>query len=243
MSVEMIVQLQEARLALPLLDQEQRKALVSRVLRELGALQTDVLKKVNPSKCSWLDDLVVILSASIPRIAVMTDREFQHLLTELEKLLATLDDMGRKSRTHKRNPSKGALMRVLIVQSEPVLAQFVEDVALGEGFEIAGIARNANEALELAPEADIAILDVSRGEQMTGRELANELVNRFEIGVIQLAGDTRVNGNGTPTDDVNVPPSAQKIVDGLRLAAMWRRKRHPVSRSGKLPEKSRGNLQ
>lgn len=133
-------------------------------------------------------------------------------------------------------------MRVLIVENEPALAQLVEDVALAEGFEIAGIARNATEALELAPEADIAILDVSPADQLTGRELAKELVNRFEIGVIQLAGDPRRIANQT-ADDAKRPPNAQKIVDGLRLAAMWRRKRRPLPRPDKARNKYSGSLQ
>ncbi|MDM9621907.1 hypothetical protein A6U87_20435 [Rhizobium sp. AC44/96] len=96
MSLEMIVQLQEARLALPLLDREQRKVLMSRVVCELDALREDVLWKVKPGKCFWLDNLVAIVSASTHEIASMSDGEFQHLLTELEKLVATLDGLGPK---------------------------------------------------------------------------------------------------------------------------------------------------
>jgi response regulator of citrate/malate metabolism len=46
-------------------------------------------------------------------------------------------------------------MRVLIVEDEPAIAQDIEDIALSEGFTIAGIATNAREAMELAPEADV----------------------------------------------------------------------------------------
>ncbi|MDM9621908.1 hypothetical protein A6U87_20440 [Rhizobium sp. AC44/96] len=134
-------------------------------------------------------------------------------------------------------------MRVLIVENEPALAQLVEDVALAEGFEIAGIARNATEALELAPETDIAILDVSPADQLTGRELARELVNRFEIGVIQLAGDSHSIANQTAADEAKGPPNAQKIVEGLRLAAMWRRKIRSHPRPDKARDKYSGNLQ
>ena len=50
-------------------------------------------------------------------------------------------------------------MRLLIVEDEPGIALMMEDVAIDAGFEIAGIAGNMSEALELGSEADIAIID------------------------------------------------------------------------------------
>ncbi|MGZ2433003.1 hypothetical protein [Rhizobium redzepovicii] len=60
-------------------------------------------------------------------------------------------------------------MRLLIVVDELGIALVIEDVAMGAGFEIAGIAGNMSEALDLGAEADIAIIDVRLGDGLRGR--------------------------------------------------------------------------
>lgn len=66
-------------------------------------------------------------------------------------------------------------MRLLIVEDEPGIALAIEDIAIDAGLEIAGVARNMPEALELAPEADIAIIDIRLGDGLTGPSVARAL--------------------------------------------------------------------
>jgi len=114
-------------------------------------------------------------------------------------------------------------MRVLIVEDEPAIAQDIEAIALSEGFAIAGIATNAREAMELAPEADVAILDVRLTDGLTGPEIAKELVYRFRIGVVYLTGNPDLLADQNVVNVVAKPPDKQKVIQGLRMAAAWRR--------------------
>jgi DNA-binding response OmpR family regulator len=124
-------------------------------------------------------------------------------------------------------------MRVLIVEDEPAIAQDIEEIALAEGFAIAGLAGNAREAMELAPETDIAILDVRLADGLTGPEIAKELINGFGIGVVYLTGNPDLVAGKDGVDVVTKPLNPKKVIDGLRLAAAWRneRMRRPVSAS------------
>ena len=116
-------------------------------------------------------------------------------------------------------------MRVLIVEDEPTIAQDIENIALAEGFAVAGLARNAREAIELAPETDIAVLDIRLADGLTGPEIAKELINRFGIGVIYLTGNPDLVVDKDVIDVVCKPLNPQRVVDGLRLAAAWRKER------------------
>jgi DNA-binding response OmpR family regulator len=122
-------------------------------------------------------------------------------------------------------------MRVLIVEDEPAIAQDVEDIALAEGFAIAGLAVNAREAMELAPETDIAVLDVRLADGLTGPEIARELINRFGIAVVYLTGNPDLVEGKDGIDVVTKPLNSQKVVAGLRLAAAWRNERTRGPRS------------
>ncbi|MDM9646162.1 MULTISPECIES: response regulator [unclassified Rhizobium] len=116
-------------------------------------------------------------------------------------------------------------MRVLIVEDEPAFALMVEDIAMAEGFEIAGIARNTAEAMELAPEADIAILDVRLADGLTGPEIARHLVEHFNVGIVYLTGNPDLVGDRDGVHVVVKPPSVPSVVDGLRQAAAWHSRR------------------
>jgi DNA-binding response OmpR family regulator len=116
-------------------------------------------------------------------------------------------------------------MRVLIVEDEPAFALMVEDIAMAEGFEIAGIARNTAEAMELAPEADIAILDVRLADGLTGPEIARHLVEHFKVGIVYLTGNPDLVEDRDGVHVVVKPPSVPSVVDGLRQAAAWHSRR------------------
>ncbi|MFK0332952.1 response regulator [Rhizobium sp. NPDC090275] len=116
-------------------------------------------------------------------------------------------------------------MRVLIVEDEPAFALTVEDIAIAEGFEIAGIARNTAEAMELARETDIAVLDVRLADGLTGPDIAAQLAERFDVGIVYLTGNPDLISDKEGVHVVVKPPSAAGVVDGLRKAAAWRSRR------------------
>lgn len=114
-------------------------------------------------------------------------------------------------------------MRLLIVEDEPGIALMMEDVAIDAGFEIAGIAGNMSEALELGSEADIAIIDVRLGDGLTGPSIARALFSGFGLGVVYFTVNPGLIEN--PEAVVTKPASPEGIVDALSMAAQNARAR------------------
>ncbi len=119
-------------------------------------------------------------------------------------------------------------MRLLIVEKEPALALAIEGIAIPEGFEIAGIATNTSEAIELGPEADAAIIDVRLGDGLTGPSIARALFAGFGLSVAYLSADPDIfedaKGGG--------PISPERIRKALSLAAKSAREQMLQDRSG-----------
>ena len=84
-------------------------------------------------------------------------------------------------------------MRLLIVEDEVDVALTIEDVALGLGFEVVGIATNMQEALEIAPETEIALVDLRLADGITGPAIARALVAGWNIGVVFVTGSPELN--------------------------------------------------
>ncbi|MBB3917315.1 response regulator [Rhizobium fabae] len=114
-------------------------------------------------------------------------------------------------------------MRLLIVEDEPGIALMMEDVAIDAGFEIAGIAGNISEALELGSVADIAIIDVRLGDGLTGPSIARALFSGFGLGVVYFTVNPGLIEN--PEAVVTKPASPEGIVDALSMAAQNARAR------------------
>ncbi|GAA3065446.1 hypothetical protein GCM10010520_11550 [Rhizobium viscosum] len=112
-------------------------------------------------------------------------------------------------------------MRLLIVEDEPRTALAIEEIAIAAGFEIAGIATNSSEALELGPEADVAIIDARLGDGLTGPSIARALFAGFGLGVAYLTADPDI------VKDVNgqVAISPERVREALCLAARNARER------------------
>ena len=109
-------------------------------------------------------------------------------------------------------------MRLLIVEDEPEIALMIEDVAVGAGFEITGIAGNKSEALELGSEADIAIIDVRLGDGITGPSIARAIFSGFGLGVAYFTVAPSLIENPEGRAVVTIPESPERIVDALSMA-------------------------
>jgi aspartyl-tRNA synthetase len=81
---------------LPFLDKRDRLGLITSVLSELQTQRNNVLSRVRPEKCFWIDTLIFSTSSALSEIASMDDAEFELVLTEFERLLETLDTLDVK---------------------------------------------------------------------------------------------------------------------------------------------------
>ncbi|GGD96770.1 MULTISPECIES: hypothetical protein [Rhizobium] len=99
MATTLITEIQQAQTRLPFLSRADRGALIVRILHELKAHRREALGNVPAERCVWIDTLIASVSSTISEIVSMQDAEFNRVLNEFEKLMATLDDI---SHTKKR---------------------------------------------------------------------------------------------------------------------------------------------
>ncbi|OAV55419.1 hypothetical protein A6U98_03945 [Rhizobium sp. WYCCWR10014] len=101
MATTLITEIQQAQTRLPLLSRADRGALIVRILRELKTHRREVLGDVPAERCVWIDKLIASVSSTISEIANMQDAEFNRVLNEFEKLMATLDDISHAQKRSK----------------------------------------------------------------------------------------------------------------------------------------------
>ena len=79
---------------------------------------------------------------------------------------------------------------ILIVEDEALVASYIEEVLGESGFDVAGIAASAPEALSLAAESDpdLALVDIRLTGPIDGIELACQLRTKFAVPAIFLSG-------------------------------------------------------
>lgn len=90
-----------------------------------------------------------------------------------------------------RNPESKAAgkHRVLIVEDELFIALDLEATVKAMGFDVAGLATGKDQAMELAPAADIAFVDVNLSDGPTGPEIGRRLVEEFGVTVVFMTGN------------------------------------------------------
>ena len=87
-------------------------------------------------------------------------------------------------------PDRSKPISILIVEDEALIASYIGDVLAESGFQVAGIAASAREALSLAAEGrpSLALVDIRLTGPMDGVELACLLRQRFDLPAIFLSG-------------------------------------------------------
>lgn len=80
--------------------------------------------------------------------------------------------------------------RVLLVEDEAVTALALEQILLGGGYEVCGIASTAAGAKSLAQSTrpDVAVVDVRLRDGVTGHSAAMEIQTRLKIPVVLTSG-------------------------------------------------------
>ncbi|MBY3032724.1 response regulator [Rhizobium leguminosarum] len=86
--------------------------------------------------------------------------------------------------------------RVLIVEDEFLIALDLEATVEGMGMQVAGLANDCEQALRLAPLADIALVDVNLADGPTGPEIGRRLAREHGIAVVFMTGNPEVVADG-----------------------------------------------
>ncbi|SCB59010.1 Response regulator receiver domain-containing protein [Rhizobium aethiopicum] len=86
--------------------------------------------------------------------------------------------------------------RVLIVEDEFLIALDLGATVEGIGMQVAGLANDREQALRLAPLADIAFVDVNLADGPTGPELGRRLAEEHGIAVVFMTGNPETVADG-----------------------------------------------
>jgi DNA-binding response OmpR family regulator len=79
---------------------------------------------------------------------------------------------------------------ILIVEDDPFVASFIEEILTESGLRVVGIASTGNEALSLAEEIrpHLALVDIRLSGPLDGIELACLMRDKFDVPAIFLSG-------------------------------------------------------
>ncbi|ABC93452.1 putative two-component response regulator protein (plasmid) [Rhizobium etli CFN 42] len=86
--------------------------------------------------------------------------------------------------------------RVLIVEDEFLIALDLGATVEGMGMQVAGLANDREQALRLAPLADIAFVDVNLADGPTGPEIGRRLAQEHGIAVVFMTGNPETVADG-----------------------------------------------
>jgi CheY-like chemotaxis protein len=105
--------------------------------------------------------------------------------------------------------------RVLVVEDEPLIAMHVEDVLVGLGCDVVGMASNTSQAMAIlgVKSVDVAVLDINLGSNETSYPIADALAER-SVPFVLLSGYSRTGQRAKDRDR----PWLQKPVDESELS-------------------------
>ncbi|MDM9624611.1 response regulator [Rhizobium sp. S152] len=89
----------------------------------------------------------------------------------------------------KPQEDNAASPRVLIVEDEFLIALDLEETVRSLGLQVAGLAVNKEQALNLAAMADIAFVDVNLLDGATGPEIGRRLAEDYGVSVVFMTGN------------------------------------------------------
>jgi CheY-like chemotaxis protein len=89
------------------------------------------------------------------------------------------------------------VLKALIVEPQPAIADLIEKVIVKRGFQVCGIARTATEAVALGQhhKPDLAVIDMELADDERATEVAAQLLRIGTVGLLYA------NGNGSPVAD------------------------------------------
>jgi len=124
-------------------------------------------------------------------------------------------------------------MKVMIVEDENIIALELERIAQEAGHQTVGPLSTVEQALAYAPRSDVALVDLSLSDGLSGAQLARRLIDRFGVDVIFVTGSPESVGNGIAgaLDVISKPFTDERIVSALSRAKAARRKDFDSSRA------------
>ena len=116
-------------------------------------------------------------------------------------------------------------MKVMIVEDENFIAMELERIAQDAGHQTVGPVSTIEQALAYAPKSDIALVDLSLSDGLSGAQLARRLIDRYGVDVIFVTGSPESIGNGIEgaLDVIAKPFTDERIVGALSRAQALRR--------------------
>jgi len=87
---------------------------------------------------------------------------------------------------------EAAVAKVIIAEDDLLIADLVEDVLVGAGFEVCGLASTVAEAVDLCNQyhPDLAVIDVRLADGGCGMDVAAGIYNRDKLGILYATGNT-----------------------------------------------------
>lgn len=84
------------------------------------------------------------------------------------------------------------LTKVIIAEDDLLIADLLEDVLIGAGYEVCGLASTVAEAVELCNQhhPDLAVLDVRLAQGGSGTDVAAGVESRDKLGILYATGNT-----------------------------------------------------
>jgi CheY-like chemotaxis protein len=109
---------------------------------------------------------------------------------------------------------------VLIVEDQPLIAMTVEDAVTGLGHRTVGIAKNMFEALQLASDADLALVDVNLEDGPTGPLIGASLAET-DVAVLFMTSDPGALRGGVPgtLGVISKPVFDLELIEAIQFVA------------------------
>ena len=112
--------------------------------------------------------------------------------------------------------------RVMIAEDDLVMADMLADVLVRSGYEVCGIARTVDKAVELGErhKPDLAIVDLRLAHGSVGTEIAARLTSRGSLGILYTTGNVGQMGFLTKADGqacIRKPYRPEDVVHALKI--------------------------
>lgn len=116
--------------------------------------------------------------------------------------------------------------RILVVEDEILVALELEATAQDLGHEVIGIAADTQTALRLAPQADIALVDVNLRDGETGPAIGRRLAQDYGVTVVFVTANPAQLGEGVPgaLGVVSKPCDERLTAQVISFAEAYRRR-------------------
>jgi len=94
------------------------------------------------------------------------------------------------------------MLNVLVAEDDVMIADFIEEALISEGYEVWGVARTVPEAVRLGQlhRPDLAIIDIKLAEGGLGTEIIAQLLEGPRIGVLYASGNINLIGEDADGD-------------------------------------------